>query len=334
MDVWANKMKTEVLFLFVGVLILALIFSTTSNFSKQEKMTEENTKTKSELSEYVTKEGGTEKPFDNEYWDEHRAGIYVDYNTGNPLFSSLDKYDSGTGWPAFSRPIDESLIEMKEDNSLGMKRVEVRTNESHLGHVFDDGPNGGARFCINSAALRFIQYKDLEKEGYGEYKELFNFEQAVLAGGCFWGVEYLLQETPGIIDAVSGYSGGNTINPTYKEVSTGKTGHAESVLITFDPEIISYSEVLDIFWRLHNPTEVNRQGPDVGTQYRSVIFYMNDEQKEIAEKSKRDFDAKKIFDKSAATQIVPFEKFYPAEDYHQDYVSNNPGYVCHALRDE
>ncbi|MBL7059326.1 bifunctional methionine sulfoxide reductase B/A protein [Candidatus Pacearchaeota archaeon] len=285
------------------------------------------------LTEYVTKQGGTEKAFDNAYWDNYETGIYVDANTGKPLFSSLDKYDSGTGWPSFTKPIDESLIERVEDNSLGMQRIEIRTNESHLGHVFDDGPNGGDRFCTNSAALRFIASKDLEKEGYGEYIPLF-YEETVLAGGCFWGVETILEETGGVISAVSGYSGGHVENPTYQQVLTGKTGHAESVLVTFDPNIISYSEILNLFWRLHDPTQLNKQGPDVGTQYRSVIFYMNEEQKQIAEQSKNEFDVKKIFDKPAVTEIVAFEKFYPAEEYHQDYSEKNPSYVCHALREE
>lgn len=285
---------------------------------------------------YVTKEGGTEPAFQNEYWDEKRPGIYVDYNTGKPLFSSLDKYDSGTGWPSFTKPIDGADIEEEKDLSLGIERTEVKTDSSHLGHVFNDGPAdaGGQRFCVNSAALKFIPYEDLEKEGYGKYKKLFPYEEAVLAGGCFWGVEYLLEDVDGIVNVASGYTGGTTKNPTYEEVSTGKTGHAEAVLVIFDPKVISYSEVLDLFWRLHNPTQVNRQGPDVGTQYRSAIFYMNEEQKEIAEKSKAEFDAKKVFDKPVATEIVLFKEFYNAEDYHQNYVKNHPGYVCHALRDE
>ncbi|MCM2325377.1 MAG: bifunctional methionine sulfoxide reductase B/A protein [Candidatus Woesearchaeota archaeon] len=287
-----------------------------------------------DMSYYVTKEGGTERAFENEYWDEHRPGIYTDVNTGEPLFSSLDKYDSGSGWPSFIKPINEALIQKKEDKSLGAVRTEVRTNESHLGHVFDDGPNGGPRFCINSAALKFIPYEELDEKGYGKYKELFPFKEAIFAGGCFWGVEFLLEETEGVISAVSGYTGGNIENPTYEQVSSGKSGHAEAVLVIFDPGIISYQELLEIFWRLHDPTQKDRQGPDRGTQYRSAIFYLDEEQKEQAMKSKAAFDAKKVFDKPAVTQIVPASKFYKAELYHQDYVNNHPGYVCHALRDE
>lgn len=286
------------------------------------------------LTEYVTKQCGTEPAFNNAYWNNHEPGIYVDINTGEPLFTSLDKFDSGTGWPSFTKPIENSSLEEKPDNTLGMIRTEVRTNASHLGHVFDDGPDGNLRYCINSASLKFISYSDMEKEGYAELQSLFPYEKAIFAAGCFWGVEKLLEDIPGVIDAISGYTGGTTDNPTYKQVSTGKTGHTESVQVTFDPDIITYKELLDYFWRLHDPTQENRQGPDIGTQYRSVIFYYDDEQKRIAKESKAAFDAKNIFNKPAVTEIVPAGKFYPAEEYHQDYYDNHPGLVCHAMRKE
>ncbi|MGV8162484.1 MAG: bifunctional methionine sulfoxide reductase B/A protein [Candidatus Nanoarchaeia archaeon] len=286
------------------------------------------------LTEYVTKQCGTEPPFDNQYWDEHRAGIYVDVNSGEPLFSSTDKFDSGTGWPSFTKPLGNTSINKKEDDSLGTKRIEVSTNESHLGHVFDDGPNGQDRYCINSAALKFIPYEELEIEGYGEYENLFPYEKALFAAGCFWGVEKLLEEIPGVISATSGYTGGTVENPTYEKVTTGKTGHAEAVLVVFDPGKILYRELLDYFWRLHDPTQENRQGPDIGTQYRSAIFYYTNEQRIIAEESKKEFDDKKIFDKPAVTKIVQASAFYPAEEYHQNFYDKNPGYTCHALRDE
>ena len=287
-----------------------------------------------DLQEKVTKEGGTEPAFNNGYWDNKEPGIYVDVNTGKPLFSSQDKYDSGTGWPSFTKPINDSSLKKEEDSSFGVKRMEVRTDESHLGHVFDDGPDDGERYCINSAALKFIHYKDLEKEGYEEYKELFKFEIATLGGGCFWGVEHLLQQQEGIANAVSGYMGGDSENPTYKEVSSGNSGYYEVVQIEFDQEIITYEEVLDVFWRLHDPTQEDRQGPDRGKQYGSVIFYHSEEQKEIAETSKENFDSKNIFNKLAATKITFAKKFYKAEDYHQDYYEENSNRVCHTLRDE
>jgi len=138
---------------------------------------------KDNLTEFVTKQCGTEPAFNNLYWNEHRPGIYVDINTGEPLFSSIDKFDSGTGWPSFTKPIDNSSIHTKVDISLGLPRIEVSTNASHLGHVFDDGPNGSERYCINSAALRFIPYENLTREGYGNYTALFHYEKALFTGG-------------------------------------------------------------------------------------------------------------------------------------------------------
>jgi len=330
-----NELKI-VLLLILGVLLIYLANNDTTFFEKttDKNMPKEPVIQDQKMINFVTKEGGTEEPFNNAYWDEKRHGIYVDANTGEPLFSSQDKYDSGTGWPSFTKPINDSTIKEIKDTTFGMIRTEVRTDASHLGHLFDDGPNGESRFCINSASLRFIPYEDLADEGYEEYEKLFPYKQAVFAGGCFWGVEHLLEETNGVISAISGYSGGNVENPTYEQVSTGKTGHAESVKVIFDPEVISYEELLNIFWRLHNPTQTNGQGPDIGNQYRSVIFYMDEEQKQIAEKSKEEFDKKNVFNNSASTQIVPFYRFYKAEGHHQDYVDNHPSYICHTLREE
>lgn len=321
--------RTSKSLILVSVLLVFISGCTGDNMSKINKDAVYNN-----LTEYVTKQCGTEPAFNNAYWDNHKPGIYVDVNTGEALFTSLDKFDSGTGWPSFTKSIENSSIKEKPDNTLGMMRKEVRTDASHLGHIFDDGPNGSLRYCINSAALKFIPYTDMEKEGYAELKILFPYENATFAGGCFWGVEKLLENIPGVIDAVSGYTGGTTDNPTYKQVSTGKTGHAESVQVTFDPNIITYKELLEYFWRLHDPTQENRQGPDIGTQYRSAIFYHNKEQRRIAEESKAAFNAKKVFERPAVTEISPAGKFYPAEEYHQNYYDNHPGLVCHAFRKE
>jgi peptide methionine sulfoxide reductase msrA/msrB len=287
---------------------------------------------KNNLTDYVTKQCGTEPAFNNAYWDEHRPGIYVDANTGEVLFSSLDKFDSGTGWPSFTKPVANTSIIEKEDDSLGVARTEVRTNASHLGHVFDDGPNGTQRYCINSAALRFIPYTELNSSGYGQYEKLFPYSKALFSAGCFWGVQHLLDNLTGVVMTEAGYTGGTTINPTYDQVSSGTTGHAESVLIVFDPSKISYSELLGYFWRLHDPTELNKQGPDVGTQYRSAIFYFDNSQRDIAIQSKKDFDNSKVFSVPAVTEIVAAGPFYSAEAYHQEYIDKNPGTYCHALR--
>ena len=151
-----------------------------------------------------------------------------------------------------------------------------------------------------------------------------HFEVATLGGGCFWCVEAIYQDVQGVHKVVSGYAGGKVSNPTYQQVCMGTTGHAEVVQITFDPHIISYEDILYIFWRIHDPTTLNRQGADVGTQYRSVIYTHNDEQKAIAEKSKADTDASGLWSKPIVTEISPFTNFYEAEHYHQDYYSQNP----------
>ena len=149
-------------------------------------------------------------------------------------------------------------------------------------------------------------------------------EVATLGGGCFWCLEAVYDELKGVEDVVSGYSGGQTANPTYQQVSSGRTGHAEVVQVTFDPQEISYREILEVFFSIHNPTTLNRQGADIGIQYRSVILYHSPEQKETAEQVMREIREQGIWDKPLVTQLVPFEAFYPAEEYHQEYYAHNP----------
>jgi len=294
----------------------------------------------------VTQKCGTEPAFQNAYWDNHEEGIYVDIVSGEPLFSSRDKFDSGTGWPSFTRPLADGNIIEHEDNTLGMTRTEVRSNlaDSHLGHVFDDGPEPtGLRYCINSASLRFIPVDSLEAEGYGYLLALFRpaeegqaneREIATFAGGCFWGMENILREIPGVIDTEVGYTGGRTENPDYGIVSGGRTGHAEAVNVVFDPGEITYEELLRYFFRMHDPTTKNRQGNDVGDRYRSAVFYHSEQQRETAERVKEEVDRSGKWKNPIVTEIVPAGPFYPAEEYHQDYLEKHPsGYTCHYLRD-
>src|SRR5438552_17217170 len=254
--------------------------STMNDFKKPEQEQLRKNLTPEQFA--VTQQCGTEPPFRNAYWDNHKPGIYVDVISGEPLFSSLDKFDSGTGWPSFTQPLKGATVVEKKDLTSGMERTEARSKmaDSHLGHVFDDGPGEkGLRYCINSASLKFIPIEEMEQAGYGEYLEPFvkggmiktpTHETAVLAGGCFWGMEEIIRKIPGVIKTTVGYTGGTTANPTYEEVCTGGTGHAESIQVVFDPARLSYEALLDYFFRMHDPTTINQQHNDRGTQYRSA----------------------------------------------------------------
>jgi len=294
----------------------------------------------------VTQHAATEPPFKNEFWDNKRPGIYVDIVSGEPLFSSLDKFDSASGWPSFTRPLDEAAIVEHEDRSYGMQRIEVksRIGNSHLGHLFADGPPPtGKRYCINSAAMRFIPAEQLEAAGYNRslfapspastvLKESSMLTEptetaiATFAGGCFWCMEPPFEQLPGVRAVVSGYTGGTTVNPTYEEVSAGKTGHAESIQVTYDPKTIDYEKLLEVFWQNIDPTTINRQFADAGTHYRTAIFYHHAEQKRLAEASRAALDKSKKFDRPIVTEIAPASTFYPAENYHQDYYKKNPAH--------
>ena len=341
---------------YLGLLVVAAVaatiglaaFSATPTISRREapvtkrKANKEELKHKlSPLQYKVTQESATEPAFHNEYWNEHREGLYVDIVSGKVLFSSKDKFDSGCGWPSFTQPVDGAQVVEKRDTKLGMIRTEVRSKDadSHLGHVFDDGPadKGGLRYCINSASLRFIPVDDLEKEGYGSFLPLLGRpapkaaeEIATLAGGCFWGMEELLRQQPGVIATEVGYTGGVVAHATYQN----HEGHAEAVQIRFDPAKTSFETLLRLFFRIHDPTTLNRQGNDKGSSYRSAIFFNSPAQKSIAEKVKAEVDASGKWKKPIVTEITPAGPWWKAEDYHQDYLQKHPGgYTCHFLRD-
>ena len=280
----------------------------------------------------ITQQAATERPFVNAYDHEFRPGIYVDITTGQPLFLSSDKYDSGCGWPAFSRPIDEHLIVKNTDLSHGMTRTEVKSKlgDAHLGHVFNDGPRekGGQRYCINSGALRFIPEQDMAKEGYGAYLSLLHPLQTIyLAGGCFWGTEHFFKQVHGVKATQVGYANGHTPHPSYHEVCTDTTGFAETVKVEYDPSEVSLAFLLDLYFRAIDPTSVNQQGNDRGTQYRTGIYYTNKADLSTIETVVK--AQQKHYKQPIRVEVSPLKNFYSAEEYHQDYLDKNPTGYCH-----
>lgn len=276
----------------------------------------------------VTQKAGTEPAFCGRFVDNKKDGVYACVVCGLPLFSSEHKFDSGTGWPSFFREVDPAHVTRQVDRSHGMVRTEINCARcgAHLGHVFPDGPPPTReRHCLNSVSLTFLE----KGAPVPPESAPVQTEVAYFAGGCFWGLEHYFQLGPGVIDAESGYMQGTVQNPTYKQVCSDRTGHAETVKVVFDPARISYRRLLEAFFKMHDPTQLNRQGPDVGSQYRSGIWFTSKDQQQEAEAFIAELTEKKAFNgRPIATQIEPAKTFYSAEEYHQDYIAKT-GRACH-----
>jgi peptide methionine sulfoxide reductase msrA/msrB len=281
---------------------------------------------------------GTEAPYSGKYLNNTRRGTYTCKRCGAPLYRSTDKFDSHCGWPSFDDEIPGAVKRVPDPDG---QRTEIICANcgAHLGHVFtgEGLTKKNIRHCVNSISLVFVpDPNDPNTPGDPNQPDTSNapkepneptIEKAYFAGGCFWGVEYWFQKNPGVISVTSGYMGGDVNNPSYGQVCTGRTGHAETVEVVFDPNKTTYEDLAKLFFDIHDPTQLNRQGPDIGLQYRSAIFYTDAQQKQIAEKLIEFLKEKGL---KVVTSVEPAKKFWPAEKYHQDYYFKKGGTpYCH-----
>ena len=291
----------------VGLLLGAAYALTADSAPAKERLDMKDWRTLTPEETRVIVNKGTERPFSGKYETSSLDGVYTCRRCGAALYRSADKFNSGCGWPAFDDAIPGAVRQQPDADGRRTEILCARCG-GHLGHVFtgEKLTARDVRHCVNSISMDFIPAAGLDKQ----------FQKAVFAGGCFWGVEYFLQQAKGVIKATSGYTGGQTENPTYKEVCTGRTGHLEAVEVLFDPEATIYEELLKLFFEIHDPTQTDGPGPDLGEQYHSAVFYFDDAQKATAEKLIGQLKSKGY---NAATVLRPATKFYPAEGYHQDY---------------
>lgn len=287
-------------------IILIALSLVASAISKETVMhTEWKTLTDAETRVIVNK--GTEAPFSGKFDRHMETGVYTCRRCGITLYRSENKFDASCGWPAFDAEIPGAVIRKPDRDG---KRIEIVCAgcDGHLGHVFlgERFTRTNTRHCVNSISMNFVSADATDEV----------LDSAVFAGGCFWGVEFYLQQAKGVIHVVSGYTGGSKDAPTYEQVCSGKTGHAEAVEVVYDPKQTTFETLAKLFFEIHDPTQVNRQGPDIGNQYRSAVFVRDDAQRKITEALIQTLKDKGF---SVVTAVEPLGKFWPAEAGHQDY---------------
>lgn len=312
------KMKT-----IVYTIVCVCLFSCAGKTQEVQHNTADGMKLR-ELTDFeksVIIDKGTERAYTGEYTDMFQDGVYACKQCGSHLFTSGQKFHSGCGWPAFDDEIPGAVTRIPDTDGRRIEIVCAACN-GHLGHVFqgEGFTTKNVRHCVNSVSLEFIPTAAKP------------YDTAYFANGCFWGTQYWFDKTPGVIQTRVGYTGGHVQNPTYKQVCTGNTGHAECIEVVFDTTKTNYKSLAKLFFNTHDPTQINRQGPDIGEQYRSEIFYTSAQQKQIADELfvelyKNGYDV--------ATEITEIKKFYPAEDYHQQYYEKKQGTpYCHVFKEK
>ncbi len=268
---------------------------------------------------------GTERPYSGKYESFTGKGTYVCKRCGAPLYRSEDKFDAGCGWPSFDDEIPGAVKKQTDADGIRTEILCARCG-AHLGHLFkgEGLTPKNTRHCVNSISMDFIP-----ATSQTAVKQQSATDTAIFAGGCFWGVEYYMMKIKGVISTTVGYTGGHTENPTYEQVCAGNTGHYEAIEVVFDPSKTTYEDVAKLFFEIHDPTQWNHQGPDRGEQYRSAVFYRNQNQKDITEKLISILKKKGY---NVVTEVKPAGKFWKAEDYHQDYYNHKGSEpYCHGF---
>ncbi|MFA5233810.1 MAG: bifunctional methionine sulfoxide reductase B/A protein [Sulfurimonas sp.] len=288
-------------------IIIFILIITTMNALELKQWTK-NIEKLSDEEKHVIINKGTERPFVGKYTNEKSRGIYRCKVCNAPLFDSSDKFDSHSGWPSFDDAIEGAVKRVLDSDG---RRVEIVCANcgAHLGHVFEgEGfTSKNTRHCVNSISLNLVKKPDIKDE---------KLSYAYFAGGCFWGVEYYLQKLQGVKEVISGFMGGHVKNPSYYEVVRSNTGHLETVEVTYDSTVISYEEIAKAFFEIHDPTQTNGQGPDIGEQYLSALFVSSEEERKIAQNLIEKLEANGY---KVVTKILQKSEFYPADESHQNY---------------